>query len=241
MKPGQVVTKWWQDLCAGRLKTPQDLYRAALSEVPPGLASERFLLDEIPEPVGFVAPQTLRAERHFLSNGFLNQWEIADWQFVDRRLLYWSSLFQELARKRGIPLYVHSAFRSKDQQDALVARGVSRSRWPTSAHNRGAAVDIVHGTLHWQMNRQEWAFLHRLGREAERRVNLQLYAPGSVDYRGSPRPREHIKLSLEWGGDWSFYDPAHWQIAGFKAFDTPSSSAPIRRTPRGILRAGLML
>ncbi len=240
MKPGQRLTQWWQDLVAGRLRTPQSIVRAAISELPPDGATDRFLADQIPDLEGFHAPKTLQAPQHFYSNGLLNQWEKADFQYTDYRLQYWASLFQELARKRGIPLYVHSAFRTRAEQEAIYKRGNSRARWPSSAHNIGEAVDIVHGTLHWSMNKQEWAFLHRLGQEALRRVNTRLKAPGAVDKHGKPLPQRLIKLELEWGGEWSYYDPAHWQIAGFKTRLRPIQPGPsIRSTPRAILRAGL--
>ena len=170
------------------------------------------------------APERLKAPNFIGSTGHLSQWDRADWAYVDLRLAYWAALFQEAARKRGIPLYVHNALRYKSEQDDLVRRGVSRTKYPNSAHNIGEAVDIVHGLFHWEMSRQEWALLGVLGKLALERVNAQL-----------PKDR---KLHLTWGGDWkSFWDPAHWEISDYKARTRVlPPDEPMRRTPRYLLK-----
>lgn len=169
------------------------------------------------------APERLKAPNFISSTGHLSQWDRADWAYVDLRLAYWAALFQEAARKRGIPLYVHCALRDKATQDAHYAKGTSKVRYPHSAHNIGEAVDIVHGLYHWDMSRQEWALLGVLGKLALERVNAQL-----------PKDR---KLHLTWGGDWqSFWDPAHWEISDYRARTRVlPPHEPMRRTPRYLL------
>lgn len=222
MKPGQVLTQWYQDLIAGRLRTPQAIVAASRAERPDtALASDRFLND-LPSDEGWQAPQRLRAPHFLLSDQHMKQWDRADWQFVDPRLMRWAALFVELARKRGIPLYVHSAFRTEAEQARAVADGHSRTPYPRSAHNSGEAVDIVHGVYHWTLTKQEWSMLHVLGLRAVDLVNRDLK---KVDH-----------LVLTWGGSWSFYDPAHWEIADYRArIRRLAAGPPLHYTPRAIL------
>lgn len=214
----KTVAKWWQTYVLGGFKSPQELIAVAASE--PAVQPSRFL--STPEDSGFLAPERLAAPYHFNSRSHLSQMDRADYQQTDLRLLRWSALFQEIARKRGVPLYVHSAFRTEAQQAALVAAGHSKAHYPNSAHNTGQAVDIVHGVFHWDLTKQEWAYLSVLGNLALERLNATLPAKQ--------------KLKLEWGGSWSFYDPAHWQIAGHELYRPRLPVlAPVRYTPRGIL------
>lgn len=225
MKPGQVLQRWWQDLVAGRLRTPQDLMLAARAEGPdPARASDRFFNE--PRD-GFVwdVPQRLSAPNFILTEHHIGQGERADWQHVDRRLMRWAAVFVELARKRGIPLYVHTAFRTEAEQAKVNSAGNSKAAYPRSAHNIGEAVDVVHGVYHWTMTRQEWALLHVLGLRALDLVNRDLK---KVD-----------KLQLVWGGSFkSLYDPAHWEIADYRArIRRLPVGPPVRMMPRRILSA----
>lgn len=223
MTPGQSVRRWWQLYVLGRLTTPQDLYQAALAESPDdALSSDRFF--GVPPDVDlWDAPRRLSAPSQFTSKRYLLQGDRADWQHCDPRLMRWAALFVEYARKRGIPLFVHSAFRTKAEQAALVARGVSRAAYPRSPHNLGEAVDIVHSVFAWDMSPQEWALLHVLGLLALDRINAML-----------PKDR---KLNLTWGGSFKgLYDPAHWEITDFRLrIREVSPLAPLRLTPRAIL------
>lgn len=226
MKPGQVLTRWWQELVAGRLTTPQDIYRTALYENPdPAQAADRWL-DEDLRYSRWEAPQRLRAPAFMRSEAFLRQGEKADWQYCDRRLMRWAALFQEYARKRGIPLYVHTAFRGEADQNKAAAAGHSKATYGRSAHNIGEAVDIVHSVFHWDLSRQEWAMLHVLGRLALDRVNADL--------------PKLLKLDLVWGGEFTkLYDPAHWEIRDFRSRLRRLPSGPaVRHMPRALLRLG---
>lgn len=77
-----------------------------------------------------------------------------------------------------------------DRQNRLYDEGVTKARAGNSPHNYGLAVDIVHGTKAWKIDDLEWTMLGQIGKEAARKANVK----------------------IEWGGDWSFYDPAHWQL-----------------------------
>ena len=221
MKPGQTLTRWWQEYVLGRLRSPQHLTTAAHLEAPDAAqASERFF--DLPSDIGaWDVPERLQAPNFMRTDAYLKQWDRADWQHVDRRLMRWSALFIEYARKRNIPLYVHSAYRTREEQQLLLSRNVTRTLH--SAHRIGEAVDIVHGVYHWDMTPQEWRFLQVIGNRALDRVNATL--------------KKADKLELTWGGNWSFYDPAHWQITDYKTrFRQLPDGLPVRYTPRRILR-----
>lgn len=222
LKPGQTVKRWWQKYTAGRLTTPLSIRQEALRELPdPSLAERLFCL---PEDVRWEAPERLKAPNFFQSEAYMRQWDRADWQHVDMRLMRWAAMTQEYARKRGIPLYVHSAFRTRNEQNQLVARGVSRTPYPNSAHNIGEAVDIVHGTYHWEMTRQEWDMIGILGQRALDRLNATL--------------AKSRQLNLTWGGTWSKpWDPAHWEISDYRQRTRELTvNTAVRYTPRRILR-----
>lgn len=206
---------WWQKYVLGAFKTPQDLVAAARAENPdPAQASDRWL--EIPEMgPNWNVPERLKAPQHLKTENYLRQTRRADWTHADPRLIVWSAIFQKMMEKRGIPLYVHSCLRGKAEQNDLVAKGNSKVRYPNSAHNIGEAVDIVHGVFHWDLNKDEWHMLYVIGMLALDRLNQTLKAAN--------------KLQLVWGGKWSFYDPAHWEVADYRS-RSRTLSAPI--TPR---------
>ena len=55
-------------------------------------------------------------------------------------------------------------------------------------------MDIVHASRAWNLTKKEWDVLGSIGKEIARKRNLK----------------------MEWGGDWKFYDPAHWQIKDWR-------------------------
>ncbi len=236
MKPGQVIQRWFQRYVLGEFRSPQDIYRTARAENPDAaLSSDRFF--GVPPDVDrWDAPARLAAPSLFTAESYLSQGHRADWQHVDLRLMRWSALFIEYARKRGIPLYVHSAFRTEAEQAALVQRGVSRAAYPFSPHNIGNAVDIVHSAFHWELSPKEWQLLHLLGLLALDRINASLPAKLRLDAFGNPIPMSD-KLLLTWGGSFKrLYDPAHWEITDFRSrIERLSVGLPIRSTPRAIL------
>ncbi len=226
VKPGQRVRAWWQQYVMGRLRSPQDLYAAATAERgEDDAAFLRFLEDPLDGDVWDV-PKRLSYPQMLVptpTDGMMHLRSRADWQHVDPWLIRWAALFQQAARKRGIPLYVHCAFRTKAEQDDAFKRRVSKLRWPNGPHCIGEAVDIVHARFQWHLTPQEWKFLHFLGREVERRYNATL--------------KKQDQRLLEWGGDFkSLYDPAHWQIAGYQArIREIEAGEPVRLNPAKVL------
>ena len=98
----------------------------------------------------------------------------------------------------GIPLFPHCIVRTYDEQIAAYTRGASRDSptdglWP----HKFAAVDIIHGTLGWMdepIILHAWEILGHLGKEVANSMDIE----------------------IEWGGDWKFRDPAHWEMKGWK-------------------------
>lgn len=197
---------WWQDYLAGRLTTPQQIYNASLAEYSVRAGHnvmDRWLLNFDTSDNQWRAPEALKAPGHFKTAAWLKQIKRANYLYCDPRLMVWASTLVHMAMKRDIPLYVHTALRDADEQNKLKAQGNSKAVYPHSAHNIGEAVDIVHGTVHWNMTEQEWRMIGVLGNLALDRVNSNL-------------SRDH-KLKLEWGGKWTFYDPAHWEVSDYRS------------------------
>lgn len=97
--------------------------------------------------------------------------------------------------KHGVPVFAHSIIRSMEQQAKEFAEGDSKVKY--GAHNVGMAVDLIHGTMGWDMARDSWRIIGHIGKELIAAKGLQI-------------------VSLAWGGDWGFYDPAHWEIDGWR-------------------------
>lgn len=105
----------------------------------------------------------------------------------------------------GVPVFCHCAWRSDEKQQAAFDAGHSKARPGQSPHNYGLAVDIVHGVRAWELSRKAWGIIGHVGKE----VALQ---------RG---------IKVQWGGDWSFYDPAHWELADWRSLRDPASWEPV--------------
>lgn len=114
---------------------------------------------------------------------------------ADERVAKFAAAFIKAAHSHGIPCMATEIYRGQDRQNALRAAGKSRAKWGESAHNYGKAVDLVHGTKAWDMTAPQWNLFGIIGKEVARRQ----------------------KLKMTWGGDWSFYDPAHWELSTWKA------------------------
>ena len=230
MKPLQTISLWWQQYVLGALKSPQAIYRAALSEnlASGALAFDRFFVTP-DDNLHWDVPQRLAVgSAYFTLDSYLRQSHKCDWQHADPRLMRWAALFIEYARKRGIPLYVHCALRTEAEQLAVNNLGNSKALYPRSAHNIAEAVDIVHSVFHWNLTPKEWQFLSVLAQRALLRVNTTL--------------KKADQLSLNWGGndgtlsDSFRWDPAHWEITDYRSRIRRLPVAdPVRYTPRYIL------
>ena len=98
-------------------------------------------------------------------------------------------------KMHGVPMFAHCVIRNGAEQDALYVQNRSKARAGQSPHNYGMAIDIVHGRKAWELPGTSWSIIGHIGKEI-------------AHQRG---------LKLEWGGDWSFYDPAHWQLENWRS------------------------
>lgn len=96
--------------------------------------------------------------------------------------------------KLGVPMFASEVVRSGKRQNELKAQGHSKAGWGESPHQYGCAVDIIHARRGWDLSRQQWAVVGHVGKE----IVL-----------------EH-GWKVEWGGDWKFWDPAHWEVVGWR-------------------------
>lgn len=152
----------------------------------------------------------LRFPSLFTSDLYLSQADRADYRAVDPRLMFFMHKFIAALRKQGVPMFVHSALRTEAEQALLVRQGRSKTVYPNAAHCRGGAVDIVHSKYAWNLKPHEWAYIGKIGEDIIRQY----------------------RLPITWGGRWSFYDPAHWEITDWRSLPLPApSGVPKRLTP----------
>lgn len=176
-------------------------------------AYERFMGKHGPHSVQD-APMRLEFRHEMTAESVLRLHERADWTGVDQRIARFAAVLVETLRKQGVPMYVHSARRTPAEQARLYAEGRSRIA-VKGAHTTGCAVDIVHAKFHWQLSREEWRYIGIVGKQVAHRIGLD----------------------VEWGGDWSFFDPAHWELKGWRAAPVIRDDlGKVAKTPRFILR-----
>lgn len=137
---------------------------------------------------GLVAWETINSAR------FLERRSRADGAAAHPLIDRFARELCEACWRRGWPMYAVEFVRSKERQNYLEGIGRSKARFGSSPHNFGLAVDIVHYGRGWGLTEQEWALVGLLGKEVGRRLNVH----------------------VDWGGDWKFYDPAHWQLSDWK-------------------------
>lgn len=110
---------------------------------------------------------------------------------------FWKAMHKECSARR-IPIKAFEFLRTRERQDELHAQGRSNARAGQSPHQYGLAVDIISATKGWDLSKKQWDVIGSIGKEIARKRNIK----------------------LEWGGDWEFWDPAHWQIADWKNYRT---------------------
>ncbi len=104
--------------------------------------------------------------------------------------------FRKALAARGYPFYAFEFYRSDERQDQLYRQGVTKAQHGQSPHNWGCAVDIIHLRKLWDLSEKEWAIIGALGKEVARKRNIK----------------------ITWGGDWDFYDPAHWELRDWRSY-----------------------
>lgn len=115
-------------------------------------------------------------------------------QGCDPQLFHFAQTMVKRFAAMGIPLFVHCYVRSGAEQDRLKAAGRSKAAAGQSPHQGGFAVDIIHGVAGWNLDKKQWALIGSVGKSIAKGHNLHLV----------------------WGGDWNFYDPAHWELRDWR-------------------------
>nr|QJB21399.1 MAG: hypothetical protein [Microvirus sp.] len=151
---------------------------------------------EAPQDASYRTALAGIADPHYiLGNEYLDrQWQ-ADRFEAHPRIVEFERLLIRRLRKLDVPMYAHCVWRSPDEQDAAFKRGVTKARAGQSPHNWGCAVDIVHCRKHWGLTERQWRVVGHVGKELAAQRSLH----------------------VTWGGDWKFWDPAHWELADWQA------------------------
>lgn len=212
-------TEFFQRLIAGFADLDELIKFARLARKAgdsPDTTAEREL-GILPDVTDFqLAVKRLVFPSLFTAEFVLVQHNRADWQSVDVRIQRFAATMVDRFRSIGVPLYVHCAFRTVGQQAVLVASGKSRVKGPRAPHCQGVAVDIVHSKFHWELSRTEWGILGAYGKQVA----------------------SSLGLKVVWGGDWDFFDPAHWELEGWRSsMHDVVVGDPVHRTPSAILSA----
>lgn len=156
---------------------------------------ERAFPLDTPVPASFEAAlRSMRDPAYMASERFQEQQWRANREGAWPPLIEFERVFVKRMRALGVPVFAHNMVRTNEEQAKLLADGVSRAGPGQSPHNFGVAVDIVHGVRAWDLKPNEWALLGHVGKEVARAQGLQLV----------------------WGGEWNFYDPAHWELEDWR-------------------------
>lgn len=141
------------------------------------------------------ARQALLRPDYFATQKWMDQKLRADRVGASLEILEFERAFVRRLQRAGIPFFAHCVMRSGEDQDKLFRAYRSRARAGESPHQHGYAVDLIHSVYGWNLpDKKCWALIGELGKEVAK----------------------SIQLEIEWGGDWVFFDPAHWQVAGWK-------------------------
>ena len=95
-----------------------------------------------------------------------------------------------LRKQHNVPMFAHCVWRDESEQARLYVQGYSKARFGESAHNYGMAADLIHSTMAWNLDPKSWGVLGHIGKE----ISVQ------------------SGIAITWGGDWKFFDPAHWEL-----------------------------
>lgn len=156
----------------------------------------------LPEfPLDVAVPATYGdALRGIIDRGFLGsrKWQEQQWRAnregIHPDIREFETLLVRRMAKIGVPMFAAEVVRTPERQNELYALGNSKAKAGQSPHQFGLAADIVHSVKGWNLDRKAWALIGHVGKEL-------------AQQRG---------LKITWGGDWEFYDPAHWEVTFWK-------------------------
>lgn len=129
------------------------------------------------------------------------QWR-ANRTYADPQILLFERLLVRRMGNLGVPMFANEVMRSAERQQQLFKDGFSRLG-ALGPHMSGMAVDIIHATKAWNIDRKAWDLVGHVGEEI-------------IAQEG---------LSIRWGGHWkSPWDPAHWERIEWR--NVPSETIP---------------
>lgn len=114
--------------------------------------------------------------------------------YLDTPMHQFEVRFRLLAERYKVPVFAHTVLRTPEEQQKAYDAGFSRAKPWESPHQWGLAVDIIHSLKAWDLTPQQWDILGAWGMQVA----------------------QDLKIDVVWGGNWDFYDPAHWEIADWK-------------------------
>jgi len=122
------------------------------------------------------------------------QWRAVTTDKTNPKIIAYKNAFIKKTASLNVPFFPLCIYRSAKEQLALYDAGLSRDSpedgiWP----HQFDAVDLIHGTLGYNLTKTQWSLIGHIGKEV-------------AQSRG---------IKITWGGDWKFYDPAHWEITGW--------------------------
>ena len=125
--------------------------------------------------------------------------EEADYKGAHSDIVEFFKAFQKACHKRNIPLRAFEFVRTAERQQELYEKGFTKAQAGFGAHQYGMAVDCIVAHKAWSLSKKEWACLIAIGKEVARRRNIK----------------------IDSGYDWDFWDPAHWELEGWKEMIAP--------------------
>lgn len=159
---------------------------------------ERAFPGDSPVPKTFGEALAGLVNREFLAS---KRWQEQQWRAqrhgAHPDILEFERVFIKRMGKLGVPMFAPEVYRTPERQEDLYALGNSKAKGGQSPHQWGCAVDIVHSVKGWDMHPKAWALVGHVGKELIAQKGLAIE-------------------SFAWGGDWGFYDPAHWQLKDWK-------------------------
>lgn len=172
---------------------PNRNLRGVIVNVPGGNPLPPELAEEAGPEVGLPLALAGLVDREFLATQkWKDQQKRALRDGAHPKVLKYTDAVIRRFKRIGIPMFAHCIVRTPEEQMRLYAAGKSKDSPDDGVYpHRGCAVDIIHSTKGWNLNKEEWALIGHLGQEVS----------------------DQMGLGMEWGGSWhSFYDPAHWQL-----------------------------
>jgi hypothetical protein len=186
--------------------TPSELMRRAWQNFKPHPVDpfQKWFPEDVAKQLQYLkSPQDT-----FSSNYMLKQHSRANWVGCPPELReFTEKLFRQL-KKDGIPMYVHTCYRSPDLQQTLFERRLSKTT--NGAHQRSCAIDVVHAYHHWDAPKEFWLYVGMTGKRIAKRNGYKLIW-------GGDETSSLFQSDLRDPNDTFKWDPAHWELRDWRS------------------------